>query len=134
MMDHRIALAINFRVYTKCGWNFGENNNYGIKRFYWQGSVLYVCCSFVVEISTDCLQNCQSTKIYSPPKFTSFILWLYICTILYTYYTHMYVCTCYCWYFCVQRLFYLQVRESILTEDLYCPPETAVLLASYSVS
>ena len=32
-----------------------------------------------------------------------------------------------------QRLFYLQVRESILTEDLYCPPETAVLLASYSV-
>ena len=32
-----------------------------------------------------------------------------------------------------QRLFYLQVRDSILTEDVYCPPETAVLLASYAV-
>lgn len=33
-----------------------------------------------------------------------------------------------------QRLFYLQVRDAILNEDVYCPPETAVLLASYAVS
>ena len=33
-----------------------------------------------------------------------------------------------------QKLFYLQVREAILTEEIYCPPETAVLLASYAVS
>ncbi|XP_065197756.1 moesin-like [Sycon ciliatum] len=32
-----------------------------------------------------------------------------------------------------QRLFYLQIRELILKEDIYCPPETAVLLASYAV-
>ncbi|XP_061783991.1 moesin-like isoform X1 [Nerophis lumbriciformis] len=32
-----------------------------------------------------------------------------------------------------QRLFFLQVKESILNDDIYCPPETAVLLASYSV-
>eukprot|EP00731_Ephydatia_muelleri_P037239 Em0425g6a len=32
-----------------------------------------------------------------------------------------------------QKLFYLQVREAILTEEIYCPPETAVLLASYAV-
>ena len=32
-----------------------------------------------------------------------------------------------------QRLFYLQVRDAILNEDVYCPPETAVLLASYAV-
>lgn len=31
-----------------------------------------------------------------------------------------------------QRLFYLQVRDSILSQDVYCPPETAVLLASYA--
>eukprot|EP00055_Hartaetosiga_balthica_P001961 m.2430 g.2430 ORF g.2430 m.2430 type:complete len:559 (-) comp1785_c0_seq1:474-2150(-) len=31
------------------------------------------------------------------------------------------------------RLFYLQVRESILSEDCYCPPETSLLLASYAV-
>lgn len=28
----------------------------------------------------------------------------------------------------------LQVKECILKEDIYCPPETAVLLASYAVS
>ncbi|XP_024918920.1 moesin isoform X2 [Cynoglossus semilaevis] len=32
-----------------------------------------------------------------------------------------------------QRLFFLQVKESILNDDIYCPPETAVLLASYTV-
>uniref|UniRef100_UPI0037E8778B moesin-like isoform X1 n=1 Tax=Semicossyphus pulcher TaxID=241346 RepID=UPI0037E8778B len=32
-----------------------------------------------------------------------------------------------------QRLFFLQVKESILNDDMYCPPETAVLLASYAV-
>uniref|UniRef100_A0A1I8IBT4 FERM domain-containing protein n=1 Tax=Macrostomum lignano TaxID=282301 RepID=A0A1I8IBT4_9PLAT len=29
-----------------------------------------------------------------------------------------------------QRMFYLQVKESILRGEVYCPPETAVLLAS----
>ncbi|XP_034715076.1 ezrin a [Etheostoma cragini] len=32
-----------------------------------------------------------------------------------------------------RRLFYLQVKEDIVGEDIYCPPETAVLLASYAV-
>eukprot|EP00035_Acanthoeca_spectabilis_P021049 m.436010 g.436010 ORF g.436010 m.436010 type:complete len:573 (+) comp17927_c0_seq1:146-1864(+) len=32
-----------------------------------------------------------------------------------------------------QRLFYLQVKEAILTEEVYCPPETSVLLASYAI-
>ncbi|XP_054617812.1 ezrin b [Dunckerocampus dactyliophorus] len=32
-----------------------------------------------------------------------------------------------------QKLFFMQVKESILTDQVYCPPETAVLLASYSV-
>ncbi|TWW64193.1 Radixin [Takifugu flavidus] len=32
-----------------------------------------------------------------------------------------------------QRLFFLQVKEAILNDENYCPPETAVLLASYSV-
>ncbi|PIK58400.1 hypothetical protein BSL78_04621, partial [Apostichopus japonicus] len=32
-----------------------------------------------------------------------------------------------------QRLFFLQVKEAILTDDVYCPPETSVLLASYAV-
>eukprot|EP00040_Diaphanoeca_grandis_P023575 m.128500 g.128500 ORF g.128500 m.128500 type:complete len:595 (+) comp29338_c1_seq1:167-1951(+) len=31
-----------------------------------------------------------------------------------------------------QRLFYLQVKEQILSEDCYCPPEASVLLASYA--
>lgn len=31
-----------------------------------------------------------------------------------------------------QRLFFMQVKESILTEETYCPPETSVLLASYA--
>lgn len=30
-------------------------------------------------------------------------------------------------------MFYLQVREAILTDEVYCPPETSVLLASYAV-
>lgn len=32
-----------------------------------------------------------------------------------------------------QRLFFLQVKDGILTEEVYCPPETSVLLASYGV-
>ncbi|XP_068612625.1 radixin-like [Brachionichthys hirsutus] len=32
-----------------------------------------------------------------------------------------------------QRLFFLQMKEAILNDENYCPPETAVLLASYSV-
>ncbi|XP_023233152.1 moesin/ezrin/radixin homolog 1-like [Centruroides sculpturatus] len=31
------------------------------------------------------------------------------------------------------RLFYLQVKNSILADEIYCPPETSVLLASYAV-
>lgn len=31
-----------------------------------------------------------------------------------------------------QKLFFLQVKEGILSDEVYCPPETAVLLASYS--
>ncbi|KAI6202748.1 Moesin/ezrin/radixin-like protein 1 [Aphelenchoides besseyi] len=30
------------------------------------------------------------------------------------------------------RLFYLQVKESILSDEIYCPAETSVLLASYA--
>jgi len=29
-------------------------------------------------------------------------------------------------------MFFLQVREAILIDEIYCPPETAVLLASYA--
>lgn len=32
-----------------------------------------------------------------------------------------------------QHLFYLQVKQSILNHDIYCPPEASVLLASYAV-
>jgi radixin len=32
-----------------------------------------------------------------------------------------------------QRMFFLQVKEAILNDEIYCPPETAVLLASYAV-
>ncbi|XP_059375328.1 radixin-like [Carassius carassius] len=32
-----------------------------------------------------------------------------------------------------KKLFFLQVKESILSDEIYCPSETAVLLASYSV-
>jgi len=32
-----------------------------------------------------------------------------------------------------QHLFFLQVKQSILTMDIYCPPEASVLLASYAV-
>lgn len=32
-----------------------------------------------------------------------------------------------------RKLFFLQVKEDILAEEIYCPPETAVLLASYAV-
>lgn len=32
-----------------------------------------------------------------------------------------------------QRLFFLQVKEAILNDEIYCLPETAVLLASYAV-
>lgn len=32
-----------------------------------------------------------------------------------------------------QKLFFLQVKESILNDDYYCPPETSVLLASFAV-
>uniref|UniRef100_A0A672FQG9 Ezrin-like n=1 Tax=Salarias fasciatus TaxID=181472 RepID=A0A672FQG9_SALFA len=32
-----------------------------------------------------------------------------------------------------RRLFFMQVKEDILQEEVYCPPESAVLLASYAV-
>uniref|UniRef100_A0AAY5EAV7 FERM domain-containing protein n=1 Tax=Electrophorus electricus TaxID=8005 RepID=A0AAY5EAV7_ELEEL len=32
-----------------------------------------------------------------------------------------------------KKLFFLQAKEGILSDEIYCPPETAVLLASYSV-
>lgn len=32
-----------------------------------------------------------------------------------------------------QHLFFLQVKQAILNEDIYCPPEASVLLASYAV-
>jgi radixin len=32
-----------------------------------------------------------------------------------------------------QRMFFLQVKENILNDEIYCPPETSVLLASYAV-
>lgn len=32
-----------------------------------------------------------------------------------------------------RKLFFLQVKEDILTNEVYCPPETAVLLASYAI-
>ncbi|EPY85248.1 Ezrin isoform 5-like protein, partial [Camelus ferus] len=32
-----------------------------------------------------------------------------------------------------QKLFFLQVKEGILSDEIYCPPETAVLLGSYAV-
>ncbi|XP_037078816.1 moesin/ezrin/radixin homolog 1-like isoform X1 [Pollicipes pollicipes] len=31
------------------------------------------------------------------------------------------------------KLFYLQVKNAILSDEVYCPPETSVLLASYAV-
>lgn len=31
-----------------------------------------------------------------------------------------------------QKMFFLQVKEAILQDEIYCPPETAVLLASYA--
>lgn len=35
--------------------------------------------------------------------------------------------------FVLQKLFFLQVKQSILSEEFYCPPETCVLLASYAM-
>lgn len=32
-----------------------------------------------------------------------------------------------------QRMFFLQVKDSILNDEIYCSPETSVLLASYAV-
>lgn len=32
-----------------------------------------------------------------------------------------------------QHLFFLQVKEAILSMDIFCPPEASVLLASYAV-
>lgn len=32
-----------------------------------------------------------------------------------------------------QKFFFLQVKDGILADEVYCPPETAVLLASYAV-
>ena len=32
-----------------------------------------------------------------------------------------------------QHLFYLQVKEAVLTESVYCSPEASVLLASYAI-
>lgn len=31
-----------------------------------------------------------------------------------------------------QKMFYLQVKDAILNDEIYCPPETTVLLASYA--
>lgn len=30
-------------------------------------------------------------------------------------------------------MFYLQVKNAIVTDEIYCPPETSVLLSSYAV-
>ena len=30
-------------------------------------------------------------------------------------------------------MFFLQVKENLLNDEIYCPPETSVLLASYAV-
>ena len=30
-------------------------------------------------------------------------------------------------------MFFMQVKEAILNDEIYCPPETSVLLASYAV-
>lgn len=30
-------------------------------------------------------------------------------------------------------MFFLQVKEAILNDEIYCPPETSVLLSSYAV-
>ena len=32
-----------------------------------------------------------------------------------------------------QHLFFLQVKEAILSMNIFCPPEASVLLASYAV-
>ena len=32
-----------------------------------------------------------------------------------------------------QHLFYLQVKDAILSEEVYCSPEASVLLASYAI-
>jgi len=32
-----------------------------------------------------------------------------------------------------QHFFYLQVKEAILSEQIYCSPEASVLLASYAI-
>ena len=32
-----------------------------------------------------------------------------------------------------QHLFFLQIKQSILNMEIYCPPEASVLLASYAV-
>lgn len=32
-----------------------------------------------------------------------------------------------------QKVFYLQVKEAVLDETIYCPPESSVLLASYAM-
>lgn len=32
-----------------------------------------------------------------------------------------------------QHLLFLQVKQAILSMDIYCPPEASVLLASYAV-
>ena len=31
-----------------------------------------------------------------------------------------------------QKMFFLQVKDGILNDDVYCPPETSVLVASYA--
>ncbi|CAF0837635.1 unnamed protein product [Adineta ricciae] len=32
-----------------------------------------------------------------------------------------------------QKLFFLQVKDSVLSDEIYCPPETCILLASYAM-
>ena len=57
---------------------------------------------------------------------------LYATTIPVIFYFHpvLYVITI---SYVMQRLFYLQVKNAILSDEIYCPPETSVLLASYAV-
>ena len=53
----------------------------------------------------------------------------FCCMQMLSVWTGLYFCSL---FICFQKLFYLQVKEAILTDEIYCPPETSVLLASYA--
>ena len=61
-------------------------------------------------------------------------------TYVYTINTHrtyiLYMCTytCLISYEYIQHLFYLEMKESILEDKMYCPVAAAILLASLAVS